>query len=527
MLASVTKENVDSVVELLEDLVIDIKVVNKETETKEAESRRQMLGEYLLQIIKKPVAVKDTSVKMIRTKALETIAKFAYCNIEQANPTISGKTRELFRSRLMSSFAYLLTDLEQYSYACDLWKKIKPSAVEMDSGIKNAKKNADSTLALLYSVTIFQLYNGEPEAVSCLNELDLCYQNLVRKKAEISETQTPEVLVELLLSLVSKQSLLLRKVTQFVFGAFLTHITEGCLELMTNVLAVSESLHGQQELFDQEGDEEGDEDEEDDDSQEIPDMKVKPSSLELMTDEQKNVDSDNDEISDSDGEEIQRLNAALATTLGTNLDDSESEDSGDMTDSEMMALDSKLVEIFSQRQSAPKSKTKKLNREAKENVTNFKSRVLELLETFVKKKADCDLAFNLILPLLRLVRTTKTRALAEKAHSILHVFSKAYRSLQTVSTPNPTERLALLDKIHDEVATDHSHAFCKASSTASLIVVSSLYRLDSKFVADVANIYRDTQVKWIMGQAKTQAVFFTEWINWCQSHLATTSASVD
>ena len=43
----------------------------------------------------------------------------------------------------------------------------------------------------------------------------------------------------------------------------------------------------------------------------------------------------------------------------------------------MMTLDAKLVEIFSQRKKAPNKKEKK---GAKENIINFRNRVLDLLE---------------------------------------------------------------------------------------------------------------------------------------------------
>jgi len=242
---------------------------------KEAELRRQLLGDYLLNMVQKVNVLdesKDTS--WVEDQALPLLARFAYSQELECKPALSEKTRTLFRNRLMSAFAHLLSDLKGYSYPCNLLQKFSPDAVEMDNGIVGAKDQAISTLlkilkkaekaqpekkaplqalALLYSLVIFQLYNGEPEAVSILDELRICYDKFIRHKdTEESNVDVSEVLVELLLSFISKPSALLRKVTQHVFGAFMAEITVGGLKLMTDVLESDESLRGQQQLFDQE-----------------------------------------------------------------------------------------------------------------------------------------------------------------------------------------------------------------------------------------------------------------------------------
>jgi DNA polymerase phi len=358
---------------------------------KEAELCRQLLGDYLLNMVQKVNVLdesKDTS--WVEEQALPLLARFAYGQELECKPALSEKTRTLFRNRLMSAFTHLLSDLKGYSYPCNLLQKFSPDAVQMDNGIVDAKDQAISTLlkifkkaekaqpekkaplqalALLYSLVIFQLYNGEPEAVSILDELKLCYDKLIRHKdTEESDVDASEVLVELLLSFISKPSALLRKVTQHVFGAFIAEITVGGLKLMTDVLESDESLRGQQQLFDQEpedGDlmEEGSHDELGSDV-EVVDMDGDEGHLNSHLAEEESDDDDDDdddevnsdEEPDDDDEDSRKLDEALAKALGThvlNEGDEESESDADMTDSEMMALDSKLVEIFSQRKKVP------------------------------------------------------------------------------------------------------------------------------------------------------------------------------
>jgi DNA polymerase phi len=515
--------------------------------------RRQLLGDYLLNMIRKanvPDETKDLS--WISECALPLIAKVAYSQELECEPALSDKTRTLFRNRLLSAFAHLLSDLKGYAYPCNLLQTFSPDAVEMDDGITGAKDQAVSTLqkilkkiekskpekkaplqalALLYSLVIFQLYNGEPEAVSILDELKLCYDKLIRHKdTNESDADASEVLVELLLSFISKPSALLRKVTQHVFGAFMSEMTAGGLKLMTDVLESDESLRGQQKLFDQEpegGDlMEGDSDDELDSDVEVIDMNGEEGHLNSHLAEEESDDDEGDESEnneeDEDDEDAKKLDEALAKALGTHVlaeADEESDSDADMTDSEMMALDSKLVEIFSQRKKVPNKKQEQ--KDAKETMVNFKSRVLDLMDIYVKKQATNPLAFGLLLPLLQLIRTTKTKQLAEKAHNILLAFSKACRTAkksEDASTINISEETKLLKAIHLEASKDPSHMFAKAASSASLLVASSMYRTDKASVKKIAGVYRDSQVAWVSGEVKMQAAFFVEWVNWCQSH---------
>jgi DNA polymerase phi len=523
--------------------------------------RRQLLGDYVLNMIRK-VNVLDESKdnSWIEEQALPLLARFGYGQELDCEPAPSEKTRTVFRNRLMSAFTHLLSGLKGYSYPCNLLRNFLPDAVDMDDGIIGAKDQAISTLekilkkvekakpekkaplqalALLYSLVIFQLYNGEPEAVSILDELKLCYDKLIlHKDSDDTDADASEVLVELLLSFISKPSALLRKATQHVFGAFMTEMTADGLKLMTDVLESDESLRGQQQLFDQDpedGDlmEGGSEDELNSDV-EVVDMNGDEGHLNSHLVKEDSNDDGNEEEAESDNDEedndedAKKLNEALAKALGTHVlkeGDEESDSDADMTDSEMMALDSKLVEIFSQRKKITNKKQEQ--KDAKETMVNFKSRVLDLLDIYVKKQATNPLAFNLLLPLLLLVRTTKTKQLAEKAHNIILAFSKASRTAkksEDVPKANISEQVKLLKAIHAEASKDPSHVFAKAASSASLLVASSMFSADKRSFKKVASVYRDSQVAWVAGEVKMQAAFFVEWVNWCQSHANSSSS---
>jgi DNA polymerase phi len=474
----------------------------------------------------------------------------AYSEDERFEPKLSEKTRTLFRSRLLSIFTHFLSDLNGGSIPCTLAMSLKPDAVDMEEEVSNAKDGAISVinkllkkshklsaekappykaLALLYSLVIFQLYDGESDAISTLEELKLCYDKLIRHKdTQGEEVDASSVLVELLLSFISKPSALLRKVSQHVFSAFMTDMTAEGLRLITDVLESSENLRGQQEMFDQEVDgdlpEEEDSDVEIGSDVEVVDMNGEEGELHTNLDEaedESDEDDDNaesEDADDQDDDEAKKLNDALAKALGTHALDAAAEESdsdADMTDSEMMELDSKLVEIFSQRKKAPNKKQEQ--KDAKETIVNFKSRILDLLDIYVKKQAANPLAFGLLLPLLQLIRTTKTKNLADKARDIITSFSKAAKKT-TPTSVDVSAQIKLLKAIHLEASKDPSHGFARAASTSSLLVASNVYKADKENFKKIGKVYLESMTSWDGGEVDMQAVLFTDWVNWVQSH---------
>lgn len=520
---------------------------------------RQIFADYIVSMIRRLKIAEAPSDNFAKTQALPTMAKLAYCKDEwDLDMPLSEKSRNMFRGRLTSAFTHLISDPSGLSYPCDLLDSFTPDAVDMDERIAAAKdaalatmqklmkktkkaKEADKatfqSLALLYALVIYQLYNGEADAVSVLDELKLCYDKMIRgKDSADDDVEASEVLIEVLLSFISKPSMLLRRVAEHVFTAFSEQVTAGGLKLMTDVLESSESLRGQQELFDQEADDDDldmDEDDEEDGEELDSDVEIVD-----VGDADADADSNEDDDAEADGadseepeddEEGRKLDAALAAALGTHrLDqDDKAEDSdsdADMTDSEMMALDSKLVEIFAARKKQPNKKQEK--KDAKETMVNFKNRVLDLLEIYVKKQTANPAALELLLPLLQCIRTTATKQVGEKAQRVIIAFATA-ASKGGAKAAGSTEHahdekahIKLLKAIHVEAARDASHAYTKACSTASLLVVRKLVQADKGSVKKIATVYRDTQVAWVEGEVKLHASFFVDWVNWCQSRAA-------
>lgn len=562
LLSMVDDTNGEAVLDVLTSPVL----VVPSSETNDAEKRRQMFGDYVLTAIRHvDLTEASQNSSWIKTAALPQLASLAYSNNSEAKPPISEGTRTLIRNRLTSAFTHLLSNMDGYHYPCDLVISCTPDAVAMDGLITGAKdaafttlqklmkkakkggkdKATFQTLSLLYALVIFQLYNGDVEAVSILDELKLCYDNLIKHKStEDSEVAPFEVLVELLLSFLSRPSALLRKVTQHVFTAFMGEMTEGGLKLMTDVLETSENMRGQQEMFDENPDDEDamDVDEEDDEMDsdvEVVDMNGEEGHLNAHLAEEEEEESDeedNEEESDDDGDEgddeaNKELNDALAKILGTSsLDQNEEDEDGDsdsdMTDSGMDALTPKLEEVLGRMQKKGPSK-KQEQKDAKENMVNFKSRVLDLLDIYAKKQATDPLAAEILLPLLRLIRSTKAKHLSDKAFSIIQAFAKSKSKASSSEAEveiNIKAQIALIKGFHEEVLKDQSKVFAKAASIASLSLASGIYRADKSQFEKIGKVYLQTMTKCDVEGVKIQASFVSDWVNWWQSHIAQATA---
>lgn len=90
---------------------------------------------------------------------------------------------------------------------------------------------------LLYSLSVLQVYNGDADAVSMLDELEFCYSKFSGGKESKTDeaSDASDALVEILLSFASKQSQLFRRMSEQVFSAFADKVTENGLDSLVSV----------------------------------------------------------------------------------------------------------------------------------------------------------------------------------------------------------------------------------------------------------------------------------------------------
>ncbi|KAI1383582.1 DNA polymerase phi-domain-containing protein [Hypoxylon trugodes] len=577
-----TSDNAKSVLKLLRDPI----VTANET-AGELEKFRQIYATYVSKLAIQAKSVPETSgdgddTTNVAELGVKELAACAYSIQPQFKPDLSEKSREVFRRLLASTIGKVMRRRDDAEYLCNAVISVEPTAVTMsdeikaerDSALKVMRKllktskksdsknsGASAGLALLYAITILQLYDGVPDAISILQDLERCSEMMKTKGGGSSE-----LLVEILLALVSRQSPMMRQISEQVFEAFTSQISPEALQLLTEPLAAEENEKGYQALFenledeDVEMDDAEDSDSEDEDEDEAEDVEEDEiseigSDVEFVTlngadatgdgeDEDEDDDEDEEEGSEdekqaeADAKELADLDDALAKVLKSHRLDKDkdadsSDNDSDMTDSEMMALDDKLVEVFKQR--AKNTGKKKEKKDAKESVVMFKHRILDFLALYAKHEAANALAFELLLPLLEVVRTTTAKPLANKAALAIENFSKAFKKARTSADVksdakqiDSAAQFELLEKIHRETAKDISHAYGRAASTASLLVASSLLAVnrDRENVDGVNALYAQTFSKCQKGEVKVQGFFFSDWINWGMGHAANAHGSV-
>ncbi|RPA79547.1 DNA polymerase V [Ascobolus immersus RN42] len=526
----------------------------KEEEKRAIELRRQWAADHLLSLIRSGTT--DKTEKWVG-QVLHMFATYGHFDVSEAKPSLSPETQTMFRSRLLSCLSALVGGVERedgeawpyvatkriaklrkegkYKFAIELDDEIQSSIdkayKQLDKIRKKRqassglKKDQMSAFELLFTLVILQVFNGDSESLGLLDELKFVYDKIVRAKGGDDEEDGPDagnLLVEILLSLLSKQSSLLRKLAQQVFKAFTKQLTAENLQLMFDVLDTDENADGQNELFERDDDnEDDDEDSEDDDVEEIEKMDVDGADEDGSgSDSDSDVEVLDESDEDMDDEEADKLNAAIANALKTDIGDSGRESSDDdMDDDEMMAVDEHLVNIFKARKQT--TSKKKERREAAEAMKQFKSRILEILDVYVKQENHNPLALDVLLPLLRLIRRTSTKQISEKAVGVIRTLFKA-KGVPAISDKKSAREAAweILESIHNELLLDGSAAHTGACSQASLLTAKVLVaggHNDKKTLSRIFNLYAKTMSEWMFVKQAAQPSFFTEMVNWANS----------
>lgn len=591
-------------------------------DVREAEKLRHKIADQLGNALryrlssKKPQEKEYEDSDQILCLILELLAQHAYFDLDKKRHghlfDLSAKTRELFKTKMYSCLTDALASPEKSHVLLLSLSKLllmgheEPEAFgnpllliqgplqkTLDRGwdtiqrmcVENATTNIRlffKSAAHLSCLTFLQICDGDPDAFGILEELNECFSKEQIKTYTTEDTVVPSAVVEILISFLSRPSQLYRRIAQQVFETSAAYIDQAGLDALLNVLEIKESLAGQSEIF--ERNDEGSEAEEDD-AEEASEMSdVEEIENHLLEDyssgseDASNVHSDSsvsdDEVSngeDDPDEGLAAFNAKLAAALRTRSagqDGSASpthstSTSSSMNSSQMEALDEHLSAMFREREKASSaaSSKKREHKDAKENVVNLKCRVLELLETFVKKASNRLLTPTILLPILNLLRTTSSPLVTSKASTVIREYARICKGGITTNTadnavppkrkkgkkkqppssliattnghppsssspfPTLTEQadvdnlFTLLSSIHEEAGKGGSNAHATACSQASLLLVKTLAHHDTQTLRRVTRVYAATQESMLFGgkRCKVRMGFFTDWLNWCSS----------
>ncbi|XP_072261469.1 myb-binding protein 1A [Pyxicephalus adspersus] len=270
---------------------------------------------------------------------------------------------------------------------------------------KQARKKSNSMELSAYQQLLLlvgiHLFKTPAESIDLLNDIHNCLEKAVGKKAKKKkesegEPEWVEVMVEILLSLFSQPSKLFRVVARNVFKMICPFVTKNALQLILNVFDPEEEQSEESAIVvtDEKDHASGDEDEEsscDEDS--------------AMEDDQDedNKESENEEELAEDVNQVFRKQLMDVLHAGKAMEGDDSDE--DLDDETMMALDENLSTLFSEhkkRIQAKKDEKAKMRQE-KNLRRDFKTKVLDLIDVFVKKQSDSPLVFNIMEPLISVI----------------------------------------------------------------------------------------------------------------------------
>lgn len=298
---------------------------------------------------------------------------------------------------------------------------------------------------------------------------------------------------------------------------------------------MKESSSGTQDIFDVDegvdhplGDVENDQRNGHFSSSTTSDAELLDSDVEQVSVKSSSFGEGSDEGVEDDQAELDAFDAKLAAALGTRKgrDDVEAEDTEgsdedmyeeDMDEQEMEALDEKLAEVFRARK--PTSNKKQERKDTKEAIINFKRRVLDLVEVYLKEEQLNPLALDLVLPLITTARTTSAKQISNRAHEVLQGFYSRCKGSNVPVIDDSggavNEVLTYLKLVHEEAGRDNSGAHAAACSRASILLVKVLVKAQVN-VGTMVDVYAETRKRQLLdANCMVQPIFFTEWNNWC------------
>lgn len=521
-------------------ILLDILLKPGETEQKPVESRRQWALDLLLQLVKSHAVTSNGLVDWI-DEILPVLTREGFFKPSSSkkrkhednvvDPPFSDKTVEQCRQRLISvitatigakrsdssswsnrALSHILKfeeDLELRNAFEGELLEAKNKAVKTLNKIRKKRlssPHADTpqleAFELLFSLVLLQVYSMDPEAASVLDELQVCYKTILGKSS-IEEggdeaIDATQILTEIILSFVSRQSSLLRKISETVWNNFSGKITKESLMLLFDVLVTKESKEGHEEMFENSDDNE--DDDEEDDAEEND---------ENNEDEDENEDEDMS-AEEEGGDDLDRT--ALANALGINELASDDDDEESMDDEQMLALDDQLSAIFKQRR---RLLTESSGRKPdQKNLVHFKSRVLDLLEQFIKSQPTSPLIVTYVLPLLSLLEITDNKGLADRAYNILK--TKVCKAKAT-EVESPEEVFEYLEEVHKIARSSPRNTLSQACNQASVYLSKTLILQDKSYVNKVVDLYSDDMKEFLLKGSKIQPAMFFDFVNWAQS----------
>ncbi|XP_076642327.1 MYB binding protein 1a [Halictus rubicundus] len=342
------------------------------------------------------------------------------------------------------------------------WEKV----INLIEKLENNSRKAEA-VPVFHTMNLhmgLQLFSDPRMAIMAINELESCYERLVKKtkkskiaisKKKEDEPEWVEVVVDLLLSFYSKNDHLLRSLVGCVFPHICPYVTPAAIHQILAVFDIRDRegpLVTEGEVNERDTSDSEFNDDSEDDSE--VDEELSDEEMQCSTD---NNDSDSNEESineDEDDTVTDRLRMAVRQALGeaSVQTDDEDIDVDEIDDVEGKRLNESLSAAFRILRENRQSRSKKQEKSA-QALTHFRIRVIDLLETYLECGPSMAIVLDMILPLFVLleycIKDPHQKPLLDRTRSCLKKLAavKKFRDTQNVDEDLLTVILkALIEK---------------------------------------------------------------------------------
>ncbi|EKM55908.1 uncharacterized protein PHACADRAFT_256841 [Phanerochaete carnosa HHB-10118-sp] len=376
--------------------------------------------------------------------------------------------------------------------ARELTERLREVSDEKDDSSKGAELLLSA--ALLHQYCLDDAEDSDTEALeSCVDGVSRMFP-VESKKPKKSRKPTsgatqdgdadaPEpvdVLVDTVIGFLEKATAYMRAVANQVFSLLTGAVTESTIDLILAQLERRDPAElaeddGTEEISG--GDGEGEEDEEDEED-------VSSSGAD------DDVGEDDEDLDAAADPELRRKIEEALHVNGVQGAAGESDSGSEeelMDDEQMMAIDEQLAAVFRARMGERKlAKGVDAQREA----THYKNRVLDLLDTFIRRQPASPLVIRLILPLTELIVSSGAdeKQLAEKATGILR--SRIGKSKDVLTEVDVEQAAEVLKEIHLRARKAATGDVLATLGQCSLYVIKCL--LHAKASGAVLDAYRES-----------------------------------
>ncbi|KAJ8711363.1 hypothetical protein PYW07_008605 [Mythimna separata] len=436
IVSDLTKDGVKKMAKLFKGVLLNTskKVIKEDVERNWYNNERVKAAELISYLVSHEAVKDDTEFKLTYMKLLMCFGFFKVGGDETVavSSELSGAIKSCFYRCFTSRFSNvdnLVTVLSSLSsFICNILQKEQVrTKIEKQFPKENmdcwdmlmevcqtiekndTKSKVDKVfLVLLYQLGLFLF--SEPVHVklarSSIKELKSCYEHYRKEKkkkpkavkeGDISvEPEWIEVLVEVLLSILSAESSVLRSVVQCVFRLMWEYLTPSSVGQIVSVLD-PENESNPLTNEDSDSENEGDDNEVKENGKESDDE---------SEEEEESESEEEEDDEDGDDEEMrtpEQLRLAVQKALGSAAleSDAESVDADMIDEEEGKKLDEALAEAFKQFHQGKGGKKSKKERKDKKALSDFRIKVLDLIDIYLEKDPSMDICLGMIAPLTR------------------------------------------------------------------------------------------------------------------------------